>query len=350
MKFLIRDIDKNIISTNFDNESLSCYECESKCMSDNLHVSCIYFQKNMRYGKKEINSGSIFICCSEKTAKKSKLLKEKLEVFTHSLPNLISLCEEVKKTAKKEERDSYAKIVHNIKSINAKNIQAIYSLIPQEKMIEHYKNQILYIRSSLLNNPDSAAMMFFRIMKNNLSMVTEFSAHDKLTLENPFLSINRNEIKKVILNVYHAFAEELRIKNIDFRISDKKQYVYFDYDTIRLALYHLFSNASKYIKPNSRFNVEWGEFDDKINIKFEMKSVLIHSEEIDAILEDNYSGKNVKEHLKGSGLGMGQIKQALKLNNADLVIKPGKKIERHNKVDYADNVFIFSFNKSLRIN
>lgn len=343
MRFLIRDNLKEIISTNFGDNDSQCFNCEKQCIDINKSKTCELFNKEVRSGINIINSGSIFICCSKDVAKTSKLFKEKIEVFTHSLPSIIKLCEQINSAATNKERDKYAKIVHNIKSINAKNIQAIYSLIPQEKMIEYYKEQISYIKRSLLNNPDTAAMTFFRIMKNNLSMVTEFSAHDKITLENPILSVNRHEIKKVILNVYHAFIDELNNKKIDFIISDKRQFICIDYDTIRLALYHLFSNGSKYIKPNSRFTVDWDEVENKINIKFKMKSVFIHPDEIDSILEDNYSGKNVKEYLKGSGLGMGQIKQALKLNKADLIIIPGNKIERYKQIDYADNVFIFSF-------
>ena len=74
-----------------------------------------------------------------------------------------------------------------------------------------------------------------------------------------------------------------------------------------------------------------------------MTSVHIGKDELEDIFKDNYSGKKIRENLKGSGLGMGIIKKALELNDANIEVFAGDEIEKINKDEYSKNQFIIKF-------
>ncbi len=346
MKILIRDVNNEIVFENFDS---NCFKCESSCVSDGNICQCdLNPNEEIRKGKKlHVHSGSFFLCCNKSVAKTTKLFKEKLNMLIYTVPTLKKIKEEVHSQTKQIEQDKYQKIVHNLKTINAQSIQEQFSLIPQDLLAENYGNQIEYITNEIQKNPEKAAIVFLRLAKNNASVKTEFVTHEKLSIENPILSMNNHEIKKVILNVYHAFALELKNKNIALDIFQTKNHLLFDYDTIRVAFYHLFHNATKYIMPSSRLKIDCHEDEYMLIVVVSMFSFPILENEIEKIFEDNYSGVFAQEKKRqGAGLGMGLIKKAIALNGGSIEVIAGEISDKKKKIEYAKNEFILSFNKN----
>lgn len=342
MKILLRD-SNNIVF--FDNLDPQCFSCEEQCNSDGTIFKCpIYTGDEFRQGKKINSSGAFFLCCQRLEAKTTKLFKEKLEILIYSMPTLKKVKEDIFHKTKRTEQEKYEKIVHNLRTINAQSIQEQFSLIRQDLLADNYSDQVQFVTDEIKKNPEKAAIVFLRLAKNNAGIKTEFVTHEKLSVENPTLSISNHDIKKVILNVYHAFSLELKSKKVTMDIFQIKKKILFDYDTIRLAFYHLFHNAAKYIKPNSIFKIDFLEIDGVPTVIFKMDSIHIMDNELNRIFDDNYSGVKVKEiNSQGGGLGMGLIKKALELNNATIEIIAGKNIEKKNKFEYSKNEFIMMF-------
>lgn len=342
MKILVRDAQKEII---FKNIAGTCIKCEKECDSEGAIFQCPVINKDeMRQGKRISSHGSFFLCCNKSVAKTTKLFKEKLEMLIYSIPTIKEIKEDVYHKTKQYEQDKYQRIVHNLKTINAQSIQEQFSLIPQDILAENYNDQIQYVKSEIQKNPEKAAIVFLRLAKNNASVKTEFVTHEKLSIENPVLSVNNHNIKNVILNVYHAFALEMKTKKVTLDVFTTKKHLSFDYDTIRVSFYHLFHNATKYIRPNTILKIECKESTDSFLVFFKMESIHIEESELEKIFEDNYSGVRVVEKSKqGAGLGMGLIKKALELNNATIEVKAGKEFEKKNKIDYSKNEFIIAF-------
>lgn len=342
MRILFRNSQSEVA---FNNLAEQCYKCEESCLSDGAIFKCpVYTGEEIRQGKKRNKSGELFLCATKETAKTTKLFKEKLELFLWAFPDITKLKEKISIETKQLEQEKYEKIVHNLKTINAQSIQEQFSLVPQDLLAESYTDQVDYITNIIKNNPEKAATVFLRLAKNNASIKTEFATHEKLSIENPVLTISTHDIRKVILNVYHAFSLEFKNKKIDLDIFQTKRKLNFDYDTIRLAIYHMFNNSTKYIKPKSRLIIEL--IDDSINtsIIFKMISIQVMPDEVNKIFEDNYSGVKVKEkNYQGNGFGMGLIRKALALNKATIEINPGTVVEKINKIEYAHNEFIFKF-------
>ena len=146
--------------------------------------------------------------------------------------------------------------------------------------------------------------------------------------------------------MYHHFEEEFKNRNITFAISDKSWKSNLDFDTINIAFFHLFSNAAKYIRPSTEFHVDLLEDELCFVIKLKMESVQIKEDEIERIFEDRYSGEFTKmHHINGSGLGMGIVQKALKLNNGSISVIAGNPGRITNNVPYAENIFKIQFSK-----
>ncbi len=342
MKILFRD-SKNDVA--FNNLAEQCLKCEVTCTSDGTVFKCpVYTNEEIRQGKKQNKSGELFLCATKETAKTTKLFKEKLELFLWAFPDIAKLKDKISIGTKQLEQEKYEKIVHNLRTINAQSIQEQFSLVPQDLLAENYTDQVDYITNIIKSNPEKAAAVFLRLAKNNASVKTEFATHEKLSIENPILTISTHDIRKVILNVFHAFSLEFKNKKVELEIFQTKKKLNFDYDTVRLAIYHMFHNSNKYIKPKSRLKIEISDDSNITSIIFKMDSIQVMPDEVEKIFEDSYSGVKVKEkNFQGNGLGMGLIRKAMALNNATIEINPGTIVEKINKIEYAHNEFIFRF-------
>ncbi|MGL5620531.1 MAG: ATP-binding protein, partial [Tannerellaceae bacterium] len=113
---------------------------------------------------------------------------------------------------------------------------------------------------------------------------------------------------------------------------------------VRVAIYHIFSNAIKYIQDKTTLLVEIEERNNQTCVSFNMRSLHICIDEKERIFEDHYSGKSTKAKNKnGNGLGMGLIRKALKINNATIEVICGQKISKQAGQDFSDNIFKLTF-------
>lgn len=324
----------------FTNGGSTCRECMSQHKeAAYARIDCPMSHCNMRFGRMDSKGVILYLCSDETQTKTTALFKEKINILSYVVPAMLEFRNEVEKTSKQQEVEKYSKVVHNLKSLNAQSILAQYRFIPQEAFTERYDNLFEYVLNEVKNRPKDAAVALLKQAKSNAHMKTEFTSHEKLAMDNPVLFKQTHIIRKVILNVYHSFDYDFRENNVSFRITETDIRAIIDYDTVRLAIYHILSNAVKYIAPNSCLQTEISLDEGNINavVDFKMQSLYIKPEEKDLIFDDHYSGESVKQlNLQGSGLGMGLIRKAILLNGGNFIVIPGKKFRKRN---YAENVF-----------
>lgn len=324
----------------FTNGGSTCRECMSRYKElSYTRIDCSMYQCSMRFGSMESKGFVLYLCSNESQTKTTALFKEKINMLSYVVPAMLEFRNEVEKTAKREEVEKYSKVVHNLKSLNAQSILAQYRFIPQDAFADKYENLFDYVLNEVKNRPKEAAIALLKQAKSNAHMKTEFTSHEKLAMDNPALYKQAHIIRKVILNVYHSFDYDFRENHVTFRITETDARAIIDYDTVRLAFYHILSNAVKYIAPNSCLHTEISFDEEKNNVivDFKMHSLYINPEELDAIFKDHYSGESVRQlNLQGLGLGMGLIKKAILLNGGNFIVIPGKKFKKSN---YAENIF-----------
>ena len=78
-----------------------------------------------------------------------------------------------------------------------------------------------------------------------------------------------------------------------------------DYEIIVASLVHLLDNTTKYILPKSMLEISFETTSDSVNLVLDMISLRIHSDEIDRIFFEGFSGKEPQRiGLQGEGRGL----------------------------------------------
>lgn len=343
MKFHYINSTNEVIFSNITNNCTKCYD---DCNSQITTQVCPINNLKARFGKITTKRGITFLCSDE--IKTIKLFRDRLSIFDSTLIPLEKLKAEIKTQISEEEKKRTKRLLHNLISLNAHNIQELYALVPQDLLTANIENQISIITDAIYENPKEAALTYLRIAKHNIAMKTEFSVFKKLYENNPVLEFSYHPIRKVIFNILHTYFQDFTDKHVYVRVKENYTKVNIDYDSVHVAIYHLIDNASKYCLPNREILIDFIESENTLIVRFDMISIKIDDDEVDKIFNESYSGRNSQKINKsGDGIGMFRAKSLLELNNVSIEVKRDyQKIERFNGTDYGRNIFELKFKKT----
>lgn len=335
--YSILDIEDNQIVGNLASECMDCFNCSTS--KGKLIKLCPKYGDSRRQGKIQNSKTLTFLCCDK--TKTTKLFKEKLEGLSLAYPDLLLTKRDIQDEITKIEQKKVNRLVHNLTSINAFNIQEIYDLVPQAILATNWQEQLKFIQTEINNNPKQAAMTFLRIAKNNLHMKSEFSIYRKLDREDSTrLEMKLHPLRTLILNVLHTFFADFTDKSIYIEVSECFEKVNVDYETIQVALYHLIENTLKYTKPVTKVKIDFQTDTDLIKVSFTMLSLYVKENERDLIFQEGYSGEYAKKSKKnGDGIGMWRIKQMIELNGGKINVEFGNSPEKFMGFEFAYNKF-----------
>lgn len=332
--YLLADPNGLIITSNLKD---ACKTCQEGCHSPGkvIEVCPIYYHKR-RLGEIKTNSGSTFLCCDQ--TKTTKLFRNKLEGLSYGLTDLTLLKEGIEDEIKLKSQKRVNRLVHNLTSINAHNIQEVYDLVSQEVLTSNFNDQIREIQKEITSDPKNAALIFLRIAKHNIHMKSEFSIYKKLDRANPTLDRRRHIIHKVFMNVLHTFFADFSDREVYVNVDDCRESVSCDYESIQVALYHIIENSAKYVKPKTTINVSFRVLGEFIELSLKMISLYIEPEERTKIFDEGYSGNEAKKiQRNGEGIGLWRVKQMLDLNNSSINIIAGDNTEDTMGFRFANN-------------
>lgn len=300
--------------------------------------------KRMRHGIIESEIGTAYLISDDPVlVDRPRYFKEKLKVHSEHLRDLIAIKENLTKVSQADNN----RLVHNITSINAHNIQEIYLLVPEDKLSIDYRDILEIIKQYLIEDTDAAAAAFLRIAKNSIAMKTEFTVFKKLQGGKPVLQQQYHDIRKVLLTVFHVFFQDFKELNVHVQIDECIKTLWIDFETIRVALYHFIDNTTKYILPNTQLRIYFKEEGKKFSIVFDMISMEIKNYEINEIFKEGISGENAKKIGKnGDGLGLPIVCNILELNDAEIKIYPNYAppiSRRFAGINYVRNLFEINF-------
>ena len=301
-------------------------------------------KKKMRNGFIITEFGTAYLISDElELVDRPRYFMEKLRVYSEHLKEINLIKEDLRTVIQTDSR----RLVHNITSINAHIIQEIYLLVPEEKLSSNYREILEIIKEYLANDTDAAASAYLRIAKNSIAMKAEFTVFKKLYGEKPILQKQHHDIRKVLLHVLHVFFQDFKELDVRVQVGDKGKLLMIDFETVRVALYHLIDNTAKYIYPDTDFRIRFLDEPNKFIVAFDMISMEIKRHELENIYKDGVSGENAKQTKKnGDGLGIPIICNILKLHNAEIIIHPDQHPPIHrrlNGVNYVRNLFEIVF-------
>ena len=344
-------MDKHYSIYSFNNEKISdnlaeeCKLCFQECNSIGKQIlSCPKYGGERRQGKITNNKGTTFLCDLTKT---TKLFRDKLEALSYAFYDLIIPKQRYENEAKQIEQQRVNRLIHNLTSLNAHNIQEIDDFIPQELLATNAQRLLEYIQGEIKRDIKNASLMFLRIAKHNIHMKTEFSIYKKLDRLDASFEFTPNQIRKVLLNVLHTFFIDFTNQNIYVYVAEFKGRVKIDYESIQVALYHLVENASKYTMSDSRIDISFQERQNEVDVIFQMKSLYIDNDEVEKIFIEGYSGKVAKQcKLNGDGIGMWQINRMMEVNNGSIKFENGQDIIEIREKKFATNIITLTFKKT----
>lgn len=328
------------------NLAAECKKCMAECNSPGkLIEKCPKYGDSRRQGLISNNKGTTFLCCDE--TKTTKLFRDKLAGLSYAYYDLQIPKEKFEDEAKVNEQLRVNRLVHNLTSINAHNIQEIYDLVPQDILSANYQTQLDFIQKEIKKDVRKASLMFLRIAKHNIHMKSEFSIYRKLDRSDAELDLRRHPIQKVLLNVLHTFFVDFTNNGIFVEVGNYYGRVLVDYETIQVALYHLIENASKYTKPDTNILIQFNETDSATTITVTMTSLFVEEDEVEKIFIEGYSGKHAKQlGLHGDGIGMWRISQMMTLNKGSVKFINGTNRFISGGHVYGENQIILSFVKA----
>jgi light-regulated signal transduction histidine kinase (bacteriophytochrome) len=301
---------------------------------------------NLRAGVVSNHHGTVVAFSSGKDYIKSSA---KFSTALNVILDSTEMVNEAVKEARANINKSTSRLIHNLTSLNAHNIQEIYSLIPQENVSQKIGGQISFVEGIVKEDPRETALSLLRIAKNNAAMKAEFSVFRKLFDSNPDLQIREHNVHKVLMNIFYLFFSDFTDKNVRVKIGDNKNkyFASFDYESFHVAIYHVIENAAKYIKPKTILNVEIKNVGGFIDIVMDMISLEIKKGESDRIFEEGISGEMACRIGKaGDGIGMNRAKKILELNSGSVSVNPHcDTAETFMGVNYQRNIFTISLPK-----
>lgn len=273
--------------------------------------------------------------------KSSKLFKARMSVVADTVAETQKSVNQYKDQLNRNTN----RLLHNLTSLNGRNIQEIHSIVPQDQLSGQMKGHIQLVESFLKKNVRQAAVSTLRVAKNNAAIKAEISVFNKLFVKNPTLRKQKHNVHKVLMNVYYMFFTDLRDKSIDVTVvCDGELNAFFDYESMQVALYHLLENAVKYTLPNSAMEIKITKSAERILLEMIMMSCKIYADERELVFDEGYSGKiPVQLATSGTGLGLNRSKEILRLNESDLFINSDTSIGRLEMgVPYEQNTFTIS--------
>lgn len=284
--------------------------------------------------------GTVFGVTEDKDYLKStKKFNDALKALSETLLTFENLVSDLRQ----QQNTNTSRLLHNLVTLNAHNIQEIYSLIPQDVLTKTAASkQVQMVEKIVKTDSKDTAISLLRIAKNNASMKTEFSVFNKLFDSNPRLEKKHHNIHKVLMNILYLFFPDFTDKNVIINVECPENTIaFFDYESIHVALYHLIENAVKYVKSNTDVGIFITSSGDIVSVVLRMYSLEIAEHEVEAIFEDGYSGEASKQTGKcGSGIGMGRVKDILNINQAKISVQiyPSTKHQYRNAT-YQMNTF-----------
>lgn len=275
---------------------------------------------------------------------------KKFTASLESLANTLEIFQAISKEHQDKVNINTSRLLHNLTTLNAHNIQEIYSLVPQDALSKNtaaQQQQIEIVEKIVRNDSKETAFTLLRIAKNNAAMKTEFSVFKKLFDSDPHLEKKSHNVHKVLMNILYLFFPDFTDKHVLVKIQcPENTMAFFDYESVHVALYCVIENAVKYVEPHTELIIDISSANQFVTMLFQMVSLRIYESEKTSIFNEHYPGELAEKTAKsGSGLGMPRAKNILEINGARISVEiDASTLHDYYGLPYQNNTFKIELN------
>lgn len=274
---------------------------------------------------------------------------ERLKFFNELLDNstlFIKPILNLEKHIKENNNKILEEFIHNVKSINSYSIQNLFTLIPQKSLSDNVNVQKEQIKQIIKEQPNITVDTLLKELKYSIATKVEFSVFENVLHKKTSHFREQHNIRNVFLSILQLFSEDFENNRIEISLAACDKIIEIDYDSLFVSLYYIFDNAIKYCHPNTTLKIHFSEEKDSFDVCIKMVSIRINENEIESLSNRGYRSVTAKKiNINGQGIGMYRIKKTLKLNNAEIIIKPNSfnYNKLHKGIEYEGNEFLIKF-------
>ena len=342
IKYKLWPTDKRFPIGNIEDK---CISCARTCSVEREVIECKITGEKHRRGLIDLSIGKLYLCTDE-AVKSNRIFNEKIRILSEILPLVNQTREGVIDSVTNEAH----RLFHNLITLNAQTIQAIYRVVPQDDFRQKDRESLFNaVSKRLLASTEQTTSLVVDVLKNaNLEKI-EFSVYTKLFEGEP-IDCQPCSVHKIFMLTLNTYWDALKEKEVYIHIGECRENVYVDYEMIAASFVHLLDNITKYVLPKSSIRFSFEETPEVIVLLMDMVSLRISDDEIDKIFDEGFSGEEAKKiHRQGEGRGLYLVKRLLELNNSVLEIDNDVDKTRQTTrlgVNFQNNIFRLSMPRS----
>ncbi len=346
--YQIKDVDGKSIINNFPQE-LQYLLTVDRQKSEKIDIFLKSKSVRAKIGLQRNENGEIItMTTEERYVNSSSLFNELSQMGLLTLDNVIAFRKDISLNQNEYVQD----LVHNLTSLNTYNVQELESLISPKVLTKNINTQKETIKNIVIEKPNITANTLLKLIKYNYAMKVEFSVFEKTIMKNPTVQKLEYSVREAILSILQIFIEDFEDKKIIVSVETDEKRIYIDYEILFVSLFYIFENAVKYCCFNSKFKIIFKQEQNKYAVIFDMLSLRIEDHEIPFICQKKFRAKSaILLSSNGQGIGMSRVLKTLKLNNAELEIKP--RVSDYSRVkndfSYDHNQLILKFDSNRLI-
>ena len=324
--FQIKNSDGKVISENM----------ESFFNKEKLEKNKNFSQYKNGFGVKSVeeffdNSMSIWFVVegNDDLLKSSKLFKKTLDVYKKvSLDNWEYY---------KSQINFYS---HTIDTIQTQIRQKLEGFAKDESFYgESHVDSLNNIATIISEDKEAAADLICYIHKRTGDLRAHILGADVICAGVNFeVNLKKVDLKRAVLSQITPFLNQFNENSIKIKIFFDNEDVVVDKNMFSLVMYNFFSNAVKYVKPDTDIRMSYIQEQKCLDIS--MISLKIERSEIKNLFNDGTRGVHAKD-VPGKGIGLFVLKRALELMKKDNMFIDPHYAKGDNS--YVENHFKFIF-------
>jgi two-component system, OmpR family, sensor histidine kinase KdpD len=168
------------------------------------------------------------------------------------------------------------------------------------------KGAISTVRAEYWHEPDEEE--FLAVVEEEsdklAEMTTEITDAARIEPGKPRIKCHELQVEDLLLSSVDRMKNMLRPHRLEMEIGRNLRPVNADPEMVSLALRQLLGNAAKYSPPESNIEIKADEMDSSVVIRVRDHGAGIPADELESIFERFYRGKQVRESIAGTGMGL----------------------------------------------
>jgi two-component system sensor histidine kinase KdpD len=185
------------------------------------------------------------------------------------------------------------------------------------------KSAITTVRSEYTHEPEEDD--FLAVVEEEADrlsgMINETTDMARIEPGNPQIRRRQVSVPDIIRSSLHRMKALLDSRPLKVQIQEDISSIDADPDMIGLALRQLLGNAVKYSPPETTITISASQVDDTVTIAVRDHGPGIPPDELDAIFERFYRGKQTQESVAGTGMGLSIARDIVRAHDGRLRVQ-----------------------------